>query len=129
MASNSLSSSCYLTLVKPSYNKFINPRRIVRVRAQSFRDEGRSSIDIVEENLSVLKERIQEVKVKEKLERCCRCEHGWNYAAGYNYKIKKQADLSQFLDLLRLIFGAFGFSCVSGTFVLCIVSLIVHLNQ
>ncbi|XP_048230561.1 uncharacterized protein LOC125370130 [Ricinus communis] len=125
---SSLSSSCYTALIKPSLKLSVTRRPALQVRAQRFRDEGRSPSDIVEANLSVLKERIQEVKMKERLERCCRCEHGWNYASGYNYKLKKQAELSQFFDLLTLVFGTFGFTCLSGTFVLCMFSLLAHLN-
>ncbi|PPD82571.1 hypothetical protein GOBAR_DD20491 [Gossypium barbadense] len=36
----------------------------------------------VDANLRVLKERIEVVKMKEKLGRCCRYEYGWNYAKG-----------------------------------------------
>lgn len=87
------------------------------------------SSDMVEANLRILRERIQEVKTKERLERCCRCEYGWNYSTVYNHKHKKQVGLSQVFDLVVLVFRTIGFTCVSGALILLLVSLIVHLNQ
>ncbi|KAI8534519.1 hypothetical protein RHMOL_Rhmol10G0096300 [Rhododendron molle] len=49
--------------------------------------------------MSILRERIEEVRIKERLERCCRKENGWNYAAGYDYK-HKRSDSSQFFEIL-----------------------------
>ncbi|KAJ9173026.1 hypothetical protein P3X46_016202 [Hevea brasiliensis] len=123
MASSPASCS---TPIKPSSLKLISStRQAFQVRAQSFRDEGSWS----EANLRVLRERIQEIKMKERLERCCRCEFGWNYSPGYNYKLKKQGGLSQVFDLVGLVCRTIGFSCVTGTLILVIVSLIIHLNQ
>ncbi|PON77459.1 hypothetical protein PanWU01x14_026200 [Parasponia andersonii] len=71
----------------PSLNRNKTNNKAVQsnIRAQSFRDhhEGpsRSSNHIVDANLSVLRERMEEIKAKEKLKRCCRREYGWNYAA------------------------------------------------
>ncbi|KAK6266608.1 hypothetical protein QUC31_017445 [Theobroma cacao] len=113
-------------IVTPSF-KHCN-RQALQVRAQSCRDGGRSS-NRVDANLSVLRERIEQVKIKEKLERCCRCEYGWNYAAGYNYKAKRDGEISEFFELVRLVGINLGFTCLTGTVFLCLVSLFVHLNQ
>ncbi|XP_012089931.1 uncharacterized protein LOC105648221 [Jatropha curcas] len=122
----------YLTAIKKSHKQIITTtrRQAVQVRAHSFRDEGSSS-DLVEANLSVLKERIMEVKMKERLERCCKCEYGWNYSSGYNYnyKLKKQVGLSQIFDVVSLVFGTIGFTCISCSFSLLLVSIVIHLNQ
>ncbi|KAJ9147301.1 hypothetical protein P3X46_029478 [Hevea brasiliensis] len=119
--------SCTI-LFKPASLNLISTRQALQVRARSFRDEGISG-DMVEANLRVLRERIEEVKNKERLERCCRCEYGWNYPSGYNYKLKKQVGLSQVFDLIGLVCRTIGFTCVSGSLILVLVSLIVHLNQ
>ncbi|XP_021296826.1 uncharacterized protein LOC110426074 [Herrania umbratica] len=116
----------FYAIVTPSFKHCI--RQPLQVRAQSCRDGGRSS-DRVDENLSVLRERIEQVKIKEKLERCCRCEYGWNYAAGYNYKAKRDGGISEFFELVRLVGITLGFTCLTGTVFLCLVSLFVHLNQ
>lgn len=78
--------------------------------------------------MRVLRERIQEIKMKERLERCCRCEVGWNCSSGYNYKLKKQVGLGQLFEIVRLVCTTVGFTCVTGSLILVIVSLIVHLN-
>lgn len=85
--------------------------------------------NIVDANLSVLRERIEGVKIKERLERCCKRERGWNYAPGYNYKLKKKMKLAQLVDLVGLVCGTIGWTCLSGTIFLCLFSLVVHLNQ
>ncbi|KAK9271750.1 hypothetical protein L1049_002113 [Liquidambar formosana] len=89
----------FSALVKPPLK--CNTRRSLQVRAQGFRDEGRSS-NIVDANLCVLRERIDVMRIKERLERCCSAAYGWNYAPGYNYKLKKDRELSQFFELVSL---------------------------
>ncbi|CAK7344185.1 unnamed protein product [Dovyalis caffra] len=90
--------SCLSLNIKPSYKR--TTQVAMQVRAQRFRDEGKSS-NIVDANLSVLRERIEEVKIKERFERCCKSENGWNYAPGYNYMLKKEVGLvHQFIDLV-----------------------------
>ena len=89
---------------------------------------GRSSNN-VDPNLGVLRERIEQIKLKDKLERCCRCKYGWNYAAGYNYKLKRELEISQLFELVSRVAATLGFTFFSGTLFLCLVSLFVHLNQ
>ncbi|KAL6324797.1 hypothetical protein AAG906_018324 [Vitis piasezkii] len=98
----------FSTVIRPSLKH--NSHRRLRVRAQSFRDEGRQS-NMVDASLSVLRERIEQVQIKERLERCCRREHGWNYAPGYNYKLKRipnyQISLAWWVWLLGLLASLF----------------------
>ncbi|XWS75529.1 hypothetical protein CRYUN_Cryun01aG0097500 [Craigia yunnanensis] len=121
---SSLPSS--LTIISPSFKHYT--RQAFQVRAQSCRDGGRSS-NRVDANLGVLRERIEQVKIKDKLERCCRCEYGWNYAAGYNCKVKRNGEISEFFELLSLVGTTLGFTCLTGTVFLCLVSIFVHFNQ
>ncbi|KAG5247355.1 Ribose-5-phosphate isomerase [Salix suchowensis] len=86
--------------------------------------------NIVDANLSVLRERIENVKIKERLERCCRCEYGWNYSPEYKFKLKKELGFpTQFIDLASLFLGTVGLTCLGGTLFLCAVSLLVRLIQ
>ena len=102
---------------------------------------SRSSKSIVDENLNVLKGRVEEIKVKEKLERCCKSDiYGWNHVAITNYETKygsiikrsesrsNQHPLMELLELAAIIGGTLGLTFFSGTFFLCLVSLFVHLN-
>ncbi|CBI33584.3 uncharacterized protein LOC132255017 [Vitis vinifera] len=116
----------FSTVIRPSLKH--NSHRRLRVRAQSFRDEGRQS-NMVDASLSVLRERIEQVQIKERLERCCRREHGWNYAPGYNYKLKRDTQLSDLFGLVGLAAGTVGITLLSGTLGLCLVSLVFHLSQ
>lgn len=91
---------------------------------------GRST-DIVDGNLNILKERIEIVKVKERFERCCRCQHGWNYvplSINDHKRNKRDKELRNFIELIGLICGTIGFTSFVGTLFLCLVSLIVHLQ-
>ncbi|GLU10711.1 hypothetical protein SLE2022_274970 [Rubroshorea leprosula] len=111
------------------YFKFrITPHQASQIRAQSNRDEGRSS-KLVDENLNVLRERMEKVKVKEKLERCYRRQYDWNYAAGYNDKLKREAQMLKLFELVRVILGTLGFTFLSGTTLLFLVSILVHMSQ
>ncbi|KAK3409413.1 hypothetical protein EUGRSUZ_J01537 [Eucalyptus grandis] len=103
------------------------------VRAQRFREEeGRSSSsNLVDANLSVLKKRIDEVKIKERLERCCRSELGWNYAQSGCYSISKRKNDAQrleFFELLLLVCGNIGLTNVACAFFLCLASIFIHLS-
>ncbi|XP_054790137.1 uncharacterized protein LOC129295625 [Prosopis cineraria] len=100
------------------------PKTLSLIRVHSFQDEGRYTI--VDENMSVLKERMEVVKVKEKLERCCRCENGWNYHHHHNYKQNLNLGYDSYY---WLVFGTVGSTCLSGTLLLCLLSLFVHLHS
>ncbi|XP_058185315.1 uncharacterized protein LOC131302611 isoform X2 [Rhododendron vialii] len=101
--------------------KQTSSRPSLQIRAQGFKDEG--SID---GNMSILRERIQEVRIKERLERCCRKENGWNYAAGHDYKHKRSAGSSQFLEVFGMVFGTLGLTIVTGSLCLWLVSLFIQ---
>ncbi|CAA2994196.1 uncharacterized protein LOC111366464 [Olea europaea var. sylvestris] len=102
-------------------------RSFPAVRAQCFRDEGRSS-SIVDANLRVLRDRMEEVRIKERLERCCVAEQGWNYVPTYTYRRKRDEESVQFLQLIGMVGGTFGLTIFSGTFCLYIISLLVHMS-
>ncbi|KAH7847018.1 hypothetical protein Vadar_020830 [Vaccinium darrowii] len=120
---SSLPSFQYL-LAMPSVKQSLRPS--LQIRAQGFRDEGKSGIDA---NMRILRERIEEVRMKERLERCCTSENGWNYATGHSYKHNKTMDTSQFLEIFGMVFGTFGLTIGTGTLCLCLFSLLVHLGQ
>lgn len=89
---------------------------------------GRST-NIVDANLKFLKERVEMVKVKERLERCCKCQNGWNYVSVSNdNKRKRNKELSSFIELTSLVCGTLSLTCFGGTLFLCLVSLLVHLQ-
>ncbi|XP_050160561.1 uncharacterized protein LOC126634116 [Malus sylvestris] len=124
----------------PSLCNFVQPSTIksrcstrlhitMQVKAQSL-DEGRSR-NIVDSNLSVLREKMAVVKMRERLEKYC-CKHqqnGWNYSPGYNYKLRRAREVSTFFELIRLVGVTLGFTCFTATFFLVLVSILVRLNQ
>ncbi|XP_058740039.1 uncharacterized protein LOC131626941 [Vicia villosa] len=115
-----------------TYLKRFNIRRGMQViKVQNYhQDEGRST-DMVDANLIVLKERIEMVKVKERLERCCKSQHGWNYvplSINDHRKNKRDKELRSLIELIGLVCGTIGFTSFVGTLFLCLVSLLVHLQ-
>ncbi|KAL7240282.1 hypothetical protein ACSBR2_006025 [Camellia fascicularis] len=100
-----------------------------RVRSQSFHDEGNSE-NLVDANLSVLRERIREVRKKERLENmCCSHENGWNYKTGYDKNHKSHEMLSESIELLGLVSSSLGLVFLSGSFCIFLVSFVVHLYK
>ncbi|KOM28540.1 hypothetical protein LR48_Vigan549s009500 [Vigna angularis] len=92
----SLSSFFFVQPRRP-YPKRSNTRLI---KVQNYQDEERwTSVD---GDLNVLKKRIEMVRVKERLERCCRSQHGWNYVPLYNDKIRgnKEFNVIEFVGLV-----------------------------
>lgn len=84
---------------------------------------------MVDENMKVLREKMEVVKMKEKLKRCCRGQLGWNYAKSYDYKVKRDKELVKVVEVAGIICGTFGFTFFAGTLFLCLVALFVHFNQ
>lgn len=77
--------------------------------------------------MRVLRERIEEAKVKERLKRCWIYEYGWNYSRDYDYKLKREKELSEFIQLAGIVGGTFGFTLFFGTVFLCLVSFFVKI--
>nr|XP_009614975.1 uncharacterized protein LOC104107787 isoform X1 [Nicotiana tomentosiformis]XP_016490504.1 PREDICTED: uncharacterized protein LOC107810264 [Nicotiana tabacum] len=109
-----------------SSSKYRSHQKLLQVRAQGYEDEGKSR-HVVDANLQVLRGRIEEVKIKERLERCLTCEQGWNYtvttttttASLYNGKIKcnKELDyISQCVQLFWMVGWTAGFTIFGCTF-------------
>nr|XP_009590815.1 uncharacterized protein LOC104087931 isoform X2 [Nicotiana tomentosiformis]XP_033509796.1 uncharacterized protein LOC104087931 isoform X2 [Nicotiana tomentosiformis] len=93
-----------------SYNKYRIRQKLPQIRAQSYRDEGKSR-HVVDADLQVLKERMEEVKMKERPERCLVCDQGWNYTTAINtassyYQKKHKKELyyiSQCVELFCMV--------------------------
>ncbi|KAH6759951.1 hypothetical protein C2S51_016900 [Perilla frutescens var. frutescens] len=135
--------SCSLKLCSPTLfrsNKTRFSHHSLQIRAQIPRDhEGRSK-NIVDSNLHLLKVRIDEVRNKERLERCCGVSEqylqGWNYADHHDVdvdvfksRIRAQQFFVEFLDLAAVVASTFGFTILGCTSCLCIISLLIHFNQ
>ncbi|OAY57130.1 uncharacterized protein LOC110608596 [Manihot esculenta] len=119
--------SSYASLIKPSLKQAF--RLDLKVQARSKR-YGVKASNMVDADMRVLRLRIKEIRRKERIERCCRCKHGWNYEpSGFNSKIvKKEKDLLGYFELAGLIGVTFGITCLTGAIFLSLVSLVVHLN-
>ncbi|CAN4083152.1 unnamed protein product [Withania somnifera] len=105
--------------------------KIPQIRAQSHRDEGKSR-HVVDANLKVLRERIEEVKMKERLEKCLVCEQGWNYtatSANVYLEKKQKKKLDEFVEVMWMVGGTIGFTMLGCTLCLYLISLIIHLNH
>ncbi|KAG6720444.1 hypothetical protein I3842_03G061800 [Carya illinoinensis] len=79
-------------------------RQAMQIRAQSFSNEGKSS-NIVDANLTILREKIELLKTKERLERCCRFRlwESWFHLSWWQCLSLPRFLLSSF-DLLSWIF-------------------------
>ncbi|GAV83427.1 hypothetical protein CFOL_v3_26874, partial [Cephalotus follicularis] len=133
---SSLSSLCSTSPCFCRHKVFKYPQ----VRSHSFRDEvfhlwlAGNSANIVDANLSTLRERIAEVRKKESLD-CCRLKkeegklkNGWNYQSGYDHNRKRDAMMSESMELIGFVSGALGMVILSGSLCICLVSLLVHFS-
>ncbi|XP_015962988.1 uncharacterized protein LOC107486929 [Arachis duranensis] len=137
MASSSLLQLNFFLSKSRSHPKGWNTRRnrnrnLRVIKVQKYHEEG-SSTNMVDANLKVLKERIEMVKVKEKLERSCKCQQGWNYyqVSDDNYLCQKikgnnNKELHNLIELTCLVCGTIGSTCFGGTLLLYLVSLLLH---
>ncbi|KAK1433217.1 hypothetical protein QVD17_10126 [Tagetes erecta] len=95
------------------------------VRAQGLRDEGRSN-NSVDSNMKLLKDRIEVMRAKERLERSHNKPCGWDQASQYVHKRPEKQP--EYLQTLALVFGMSSLPIFIGTVLLCIISIIVHLK-
>ncbi|XP_047957290.1 uncharacterized protein LOC125202856 [Salvia hispanica] len=121
---------CNTPLLKCNKTRFFQP---LQIRAQIHRDhEGRSG-NIVDANLHLLKVRVEEVRSKERLERCCVAEQGWNYAAYDSFKTKTDTNYThfyqEFVELLGVVGATFGITISGCTLCICLFSILLHFNQ
>ncbi|KAL0450050.1 UNVERIFIED_CONTAM: hypothetical protein Slati_1561400 [Sesamum latifolium] len=100
-----------------------------QLRTHYYDSEGRSR-NMVDANLRVLRERIEDVKNRERLERCCVAEPGWNYTPLHNNYIKPKRDgiSRRFLQIVGTVGGTFGLTLLSCSFCLYAVSLLLQPN-
>ncbi|KAI4313836.1 hypothetical protein L6164_026785 [Bauhinia variegata] len=93
-----------------------------KMRSQAFSDNGKPA-NIVDANLSVLRERIQQVRKRERLRYSC----GWNYLQKYDQKYKRDSILSESIEIMGSACGAVVLVFLTGSLFICLVSLLVHL--
>lgn len=85
---------------------------------------GRSK-NIVDSNMKLLKDRIEVMRAKERLERSHK-SNGWDQASQYVYKRSKKQP--EYLQTIALICGMSSFPILIGTLLLCIISIVAHLS-
>ncbi|XP_031096335.1 uncharacterized protein LOC116000395 [Ipomoea triloba] len=116
----------------PSAGNRPRPRRSsLKIRARSYRSEEGRGGPIRDANLRVLRERIEEVRVKERLERCLESEFGWNYNIAINdcckhTRKKKMAAMSALLQLVCNVGGNIGLTILGCSFCLYLTSIFIH---
>ncbi|KAM3342842.1 putative protein isoform X1 [Capsicum galapagoense] len=124
----------YPSIIMPSRKCWMINQKLSQVRAQSNKDE-------VEKNgkrswradVQVLRERIEEVKTKERLEKSLACKQGWNYysttRASYDKNQKRKIDyVSQSVEFFGMVCGTFSCTILGCTLCLYLTSTIIHLN-
>lgn len=88
---------------------------------------GKPANNIVDANLSVLRERIQQVRKSERLTHTC----GWNYKRDYDHHRKFKGDnhciVSQSTEIVGLACGAIGLVFLVGSLSIYLVSLFVYI--
>nr|GME08117.1 uncharacterized protein LOC109177635 [Ipomoea batatas] len=116
----------------PSAGNRSRPRRSsLKICARSYRSEEGRGGHIGDANLRVLRERIEEVRVKERLERCLTSEFGWNYNIAItdckHTRKEKMAAMSALLQLVCNVGGTIGFTVLGCSFCLCLItSIFIH---
>ncbi|KAL5722085.1 hypothetical protein ACHQM5_005649 [Ranunculus cassubicifolius] len=118
--------SCISLAIKPKRRH--KSCRYHHVRAQALGDEGRS-VSIVDGNMKGLRERIENIRAKERLQAFhYRTEYGWCYSPGSDPQLEKDTKSSEPLELMAMIFRSFGFTVTTTSLLLCILSIVLHLG-
>ncbi|KAG8382812.1 hypothetical protein BUALT_Bualt05G0116600 [Buddleja alternifolia] len=97
-----------------------------QIRSQNFSDEGNSS-NGVDANLSVLRYRMEKLRMKERLKACDKLGNiGWNYKHGYDDVRKKNAMFLLSIELASIVGSTIGLVFVGGSFCIFLVALIFN---
>ncbi|KAI3726434.1 hypothetical protein L1987_66231 [Smallanthus sonchifolius] len=115
--------SSFTCAVVPPLRPEHRVRSWLQIRAQSLGDKGRSR-NLVDSSMKILKDRIEVIRTKERLERRSR-PHGWDYDSNYISRHRKQPEYTK---TLALICGTSSLSVLTGTALLYIFSVIAHLS-
>ncbi|XP_019160379.1 PREDICTED: uncharacterized protein LOC109156942 isoform X2 [Ipomoea nil] len=99
-----------------------------QVISRSFRDEDRS-LKGVEAKSSILRQRIELIGSKEKLERCYKFQQaGWNYLSEYNDKHKRDKLVLESFEVAGLVGWNLSLVFLSGSFCIFLVSFLAHIH-
>ncbi|KAK1433216.1 hypothetical protein QVD17_10125 [Tagetes erecta] len=123
------------TMMMPSLPVLVRPLPDVQrvrpglklIRAHSLGDEGRWSNLVDSSSMKILKDRMEVIRAKERLERSS-TPYGWDYDSNYTSKREKQYLGEQYMKTIGLCCGTSSLSILIGTTLLYIFSVIVHLN-
>ncbi|XP_016561862.1 uncharacterized protein LOC107860940 isoform X2 [Capsicum annuum] len=123
----------YPSIIMPSRKCWMINQKLSQVRAQSNKDEEKNGKRSWRADVRVLRERIEEVKTKERLEKSLACKQGWNYysttRASYDKNQKRKIDyLSQSVEFFGMVCGTFSCTILGCTLCLYLTSTIIHLN-
>ncbi|RDX64399.1 hypothetical protein CR513_57049, partial [Mucuna pruriens] len=113
----SLSSFCTLNQAFSRHKLFQYPK----IRSQSFSDNGKRA-NIVDANLSILRERIEQVRKREERDIHTR---GWNYKRSYDHKYKRDCMISESAEIIGLACTVIGLVFLIGSLSICLLSLLV----
>ncbi|XP_011070663.1 uncharacterized protein LOC105156269 [Sesamum indicum] len=101
-----------------------------QARSQSFRDDQGNSSDTVDGNLSILRYRMEQVRMKERLHTCYKLgNYGWNYRSGYDDVRKKNGMVLLSIELAVIVVSTVGLVFLSGSLCIFIVALFFHHSQ
>ncbi|KAK2977751.1 hypothetical protein RJ640_022614 [Escallonia rubra] len=107
----------------PQLNQTISPSQDTQISA------GKGA-NLVDSNLSVLRERIEAVRRQEMLDKgSLRLENGWRYnKCGYDDKRKRYAMLLESMEVVGLATTSLGLVFLIGSLCIFLVSLAVHFH-
>ncbi|KAK4423489.1 hypothetical protein Salat_1931700 [Sesamum alatum] len=102
-----------------------------QARSQGFWDDQGNSSDTVDGNLSILRYRMEQVRMKDRLNTCYKLgNYGWNYRSEYDDVRKKNAMvLLSLIELVTIVVTTVGLVFLSGSLCIFIVALIFHHSQ
>ncbi|PIN14318.1 hypothetical protein CDL12_13057 [Handroanthus impetiginosus] len=88
-----------------------------------------NSSNTVDAEMSVLRYRIEQVRMKERSNTRSNLIHGWNYRPGYDVVKKKPSMLLTSIQLASIVGRTVGLVFFSGSLCIFLVSLIFHHGQ
>ncbi|KAK6122325.1 hypothetical protein DH2020_043945 [Rehmannia glutinosa] len=97
-----------------------------QARSQNFRDDQGNSSNTVDANMSVLRYRMEQLRMRDRLNSCHNLSNGWNYRSGNDDVRNKHNMLLMIFELASTIGSTIGLVFLSGSLCIFLVALISH---
>ncbi|PKA60788.1 Pre-mRNA-processing protein 40A [Apostasia shenzhenica] len=120
---------CVVTFVTEDYLELCSMLKLqYEIFGKLLTVDKRPSASLVDANMGLLRERMEMVRMRKRLQRWHTEREGWNYLLRYDDNVRRNRELALFLETEMVMGAVCGLTVLTCTLGLCFASLVVHLG-